>query len=63
METLQGNASDILLHVAEGHYNRVFNEDGKMVLLAKDSQQVYLPTEEVLYYLEIIHGYEFLSGD
>jgi hypothetical protein len=63
METLHGNASDILLHVAEGHYNRVFTDDGKMVLLAKDTQQLFLPTEEVQYYLEIIHGYEFLNED
>ena len=30
METLQGKASDILLHITEGYYIRTFNENGEM---------------------------------
>ena len=61
METLQGKASDILLHITEGYYIRTFNENGEMVLLCKDSQVVYRPSDEVRYYMEVIYGYEFLE--
>jgi hypothetical protein len=61
METLQGKASDILLQVADGYYFRTFNEEGRMVLVCKDTQTVWLPSDEVLYYMEIIYGYELLQ--
>ncbi len=60
---IQGNTSDIMLLIAEGHYQRVFDERGRIVLLNKDTQSLYLPTQEVEYYLEVLWGYEQLRED
>lgn len=60
---LQGSTADIMFLIAEGYYSKVFNENGRIVLLNEDSQSLYLPTEEVEHCLEIIWGYEQLGQE
>ena len=61
MEILQGKASDILRDYAEGHYYRSFNENGRIVLVEKDTNNPFLPSQEVEHYLEVIIGYDYLA--
>lgn len=61
--TLEGNTTDIMLLIADGYYSKVFDENGRIVLLNEDSQTLYLPTPEVEYFLEVLWGYEQLGQD
>lgn len=61
MELLQGNASDILRDYAEGYYHRSYNENGRIVLVEKDTNYVYLLNQEVEHYLEILIGYDYIN--
>lgn len=61
MELLQGNASDILRDYAEGYYYRSYNENGRIVLVEKDTNSAYLPNQEVEHYLEILIGYDYIN--
>ena len=60
---IQGNTSDIMLLIADGYYSMMFNESGRIVLLNQDSQTLYLPTQEVEYFLEVLWAYELLGQD
>lgn len=61
-EFAPGCPSEILLNYAEGHYQKVFNDDGEMVFLDKHTQRILKIPEDSLHYMEIIHGYEILAG-
>ena len=60
---IQGNTSDIMLLIADDYYSMMFNENGRIVLLNQDSQTLYLPTQEVEYFLEVLWAYELLGQD
>jgi hypothetical protein len=52
-----------MLLIADGYYSQMFNEEGRIVLLNQDSQSLYLPTQEVEYFLEVLWAYELLGQD
>lgn len=58
MNTLQGNASDILKGWVDGRYEVFYKYDGQRVfqieLLDIEEKTVYLPNEETEYFLEIV---------
>lgn len=60
-EYAPGKPSEILLNYAEGHYQKVFNDDGEMVFLDKHTQRILKIPEDSLHYMEILHGYEILE--
>ncbi len=62
MKIAQGQASDILLKVADEHYNKVFTVDGELAVLDKNENEVLLLPEDAKYYMEILWGYEILNG-
>jgi len=62
MELLQGKASDILREYAEGYYYRAYADNGKIVLVEKDTNVPFMPSEEVEHYLEIVIGYDMLNN-
>lgn len=61
-EYAPGKSSEILLNYAEGHYQKIFTDDGEMAFLDKHTQKTLRIPEESLYFMEIIHGYEILVG-
>ena len=59
-EYAPGRPSEILLNYAEGHYQKVFNDDGEMVFLDKHTQRTLRIPEESKFFMEILHGYDIL---
>lgn len=57
-----GKSSEILLNVVEGHYAKVFNDEGEMVLLDRHTQRTLKIPEETKFYMEILQGYDMLEG-
>ena len=55
-----GTASQIMMNYAEGHYQKVFTDEGEMAFLDKHTQRTLKIPEDSLYLMEILHGYEML---
>jgi hypothetical protein len=58
MNTLQGNASDILKEWVDGRYDVHYKYDGDRVfqieIFEKETRTSFLPNEETEYFLEIV---------
>jgi hypothetical protein len=61
MKTISGKASEILLNVAEGHYTKVFTEDGELAVLDRHENEVLILSEEAKFYMEILWGYDIVK--
>ena len=55
-----GKPSEILLNYAEGHYQKVFTDEGQMAFLDKHTQRTLKIPEDSLHLMEILHGYEIM---
>lgn len=62
MKIAPGQASDILLKIADDHYSKVFTGEGELAVLDKNENEVLLLPEDAKYYMEILWGYEILNG-
>ena len=60
-EYAPGKPSEILLNYAEGHYQKIFTDEGEMAFLDKHTQRTLKIPEDSLLYMEILHGYEILA--
>ena len=56
MNILQGSASEILKFYADGHYFYSYADDGKLVLVSKDTQEPFALTEDVEYFVQVSIG-------
>lgn len=61
-EYAPGKPSEILLNYAEGHYQKVYDDNGEMVFLDKHTQRILKIPEDSLHLMEILHGYEISNG-
>jgi hypothetical protein len=57
-----GKPSEVLLNYAEGHYKKVFADNGEMMFLDKHTQKTLKISEESKFFMEILHGYDILAG-
>ena len=55
-EYAPGKPSEILLNYAEGHYQKIFTDEGEMAFLDKHTQRTLKIPEDSLHYMEILHG-------
>jgi len=60
-EYAPGKPSEILLNYAEGHYQKIYTDDGQMAFLDKHTQRPLKIPEDSLHIMEILHGFEMLS--
>lgn len=61
LEYVPGTASDVLLNLAHGHYQKFFTVDGEMVLYDRHANKTMKLTDEVRYLMEVIEGYEIIE--
>ena len=59
-EYAPGKPSEVLLNYAEGHYQKVFTDEGEMAFLDKNTQRILKIADDSLHFMEILHGYEML---
>jgi len=57
-----GNASEILLNVAHGHYSKVFTDEGELAILDRHTNETLILPEDAKYFMEILWAYEILEG-
>lgn len=62
MNIAPGKPSEVLLNYAEGHYQKIYTDEGQMAFLDKNTQEVLKIPEDSLHFMEIVHGYEILEG-
>jgi hypothetical protein len=61
MNIAPGKPSEILLNYAEGHYQKVFADNGEMVFLDKHTNETLKIPEDSLHFMEVLHGFEMLA--
>ena len=59
-EYAPGKPSEVLLNYAEGHYQKVFTDEGEMAFLDKHTQRILKIADDSLHFMEILHGYDML---
>jgi hypothetical protein len=56
MNRLHGSASEILKFYANGYYFHAYADNGRLVLVSKDTQEPFALAEDVEHFVEIIIG-------